>query len=131
MSDARDNIIDLFRKGTFPYKGNVFKTKEEENKLEKIKDDYEKFFKYIEGESKEINYELFENYFKFVAPTALTKTYEMKNKKENDKLVKVIKSGLIDLKDEIEKVSKKETENENPDKILKIVEEILEFNKQK
>ena len=131
MSDARDNIIDLFRKGTFPYKGNVFKTKEEENKLEKIKDDYEKFFKYIEDESKEINYELFENYFKFVAPTALTKTYEMKNKKENDKLVKVIKSGLIDLKDEIEKVSKKETENENPDKILKIVEEILEFNKQK
>ena len=131
MSDARDNIIDLFRKGTFPYKGNVFKTKEEENKLEKIKDDYEKFFKYIEDESKEINYELFENYFKFVAPTALTKTYEMKNKMENDKLVKVIKSGLIDLKDEIEKVSKKETENENPDKILKIVEEILEFNKQK
>ena len=131
MSDARDNIIDLFRKGTFPYKGNVFKTKEEENKLEKIKDDYEKFFKYIEDESKEINYELFENYFKFVAPTALTKTYEMKNKKENDKLVKVIKSGLIDLKDEIEKMSKKETENENPDKILKIVEEILEFNKQK
>ena len=73
MSDARDNIIDLFRKGTFPYKGNVFKTKEEENKLEKIKDDYEKFFKYIEDESKEINYELFENYFNFVAPTFLTK----------------------------------------------------------
>ena len=134
MFDARDDIIDLFEKGTFPYKGNVFKTKEEEseeNKLEKIKDDYKKFMKYIEDESKEINYELFENYFKFVAPTALTKTYEMKNKKENDKLVKVIKSGLIDLKDEIEKMSKKETENENPDKILKIVEEILEFNKQK
>ena len=105
MSDARDNIIDLFRKGTFPYEGNVFKTKEEEIKLEKIKDDYKIFFKYIEDESEEINYELFENYFKFVAPTALTKTYEMKNKKENDKLVKVIKSGLIDLKDEIEKMS--------------------------
>ena len=131
-------LLIFFKKGTFPYKDNAFKTKEEEseeeseeNKLEKIKDDYKKFMKYIEDESKEINYELFENYFKFVAPTALTKTYEMKNKKENDKLVKVIKSGLIDLKDEIEKVSKKETENENPDKILKIVEEILEFNKQK
>ena len=63
-----------------------------------------KFFKYTENESKEINYELVENYFNFVAPTALTKTlYEMKNKKENDKLVNVIKSGLIYLKDEIKK----------------------------
>ena len=50
LSDARDDIIDLFEKGTFPYKGNVFKTKEEEsveNKLEKIKDNYKNFFKYI------------------------------------------------------------------------------------
>ena len=41
--DARDYIIGLFEKGTFPYKGNVFKTKEKEeseaNRLEKIKDD--------------------------------------------------------------------------------------------
>ena len=29
LFDARDDIIDLFEKGTFPYKGNVFKTKEE------------------------------------------------------------------------------------------------------
>ena len=53
LSDARDEIIDLFEKRTFPFKGNVFKTKEEEseeNKLEKIKDDYEKFFEYIEDE---------------------------------------------------------------------------------
>ena len=44
MSDARDDIINLFEKITFPFKGNVFKTKEEEeseeNKLEKIKDYY-------------------------------------------------------------------------------------------
>ena len=24
LSDARDNIIDLFEKGTFPYKANAF-----------------------------------------------------------------------------------------------------------
>ena len=29
LFDARDDIIDLFEKGTFPYKGNVFKTEEE------------------------------------------------------------------------------------------------------
>ena len=73
-------LLIFFKKGTFPYKDNAFKTKEEEseeeseeNKLEKIKDDYKKFMKYIEDESKEINYELFENYFNFVAPTFLTK----------------------------------------------------------
>ena len=55
----RDDIIDLFEKGIFPYKGNVFETKEskesEENKLEKIKDDYKKFLKYIEDESLAMN----------------------------------------------------------------------------
>ena len=72
---ARDDIIDLFEKGTSLYKGNVFKTKEEEseeNKLEKIKDDYKMFFKYIEDESKDINYELFK-YFNFEVPSALAK----------------------------------------------------------
>ena len=34
--------------------------------------------------------------------------YETKNKKENNELVNVIKSGLIDLKDEIEKMSEDE-----------------------
>ena len=29
LCDARDDIIDLFVKGTFPCKGSVFKTKEE------------------------------------------------------------------------------------------------------
>ena len=50
---ARDDIIDLFEKGTSLYKGNVFKKKEEEseeNKLEKIKGDYKRFIKYIEDE---------------------------------------------------------------------------------
>ena len=54
MFDARDDIIDLFEKGTFLFKGNVFKTKEEEseeNRLEKIKDGYRNFFKCIEDES--------------------------------------------------------------------------------
>ena len=83
MSDARDEIIGFFEKGTFPYKGNVFKTKEEEeseeNKLEKIKDNYKIFFKYIEDESKSISYELFEKHFNFVSPTVLAKQlYETK-----------------------------------------------------
>ena len=32
LSDARDNIIDLFEKGTFPYKANAFKKKKKNQK---------------------------------------------------------------------------------------------------
>ena len=56
--------------------------------------------------------------------------HEIKNKKENDKLVNVIKSGLIDLKHNIKKMSEDKKKIEKPDKILKIVEEILECNEQ-
>ena len=34
LSDARDEIIDLFEKGIFLYKDNAFKTKEEESEKE-------------------------------------------------------------------------------------------------
>ena len=56
--------------------------------------------------------------------------YQTKNKNKNNKLVKGIKNRWSDLKDEVEKISEDEKEIEQPDKILKIVEEILEFNKQ-
>ena len=122
----RDDIIDLFEKGTFPYKGNVFKTKEKESKKERTK----KFFEYIEDESNGINYELFKKCFYSSLPSSLVKKlYEAKN--ENNELVNVIKSGLIDLKEEIAKMSEKEKEIEKSNEIVNIVEEVLKFNKQK
>ena len=75
---------------------------------------------------------MFKEYFDFEVPTTLAKKiYKTKDKKENDELVKLVKIIWSNLKDEIEKMSKKEIENEKPDKILKIVQEILSFNKQK
>ena len=72
---------------------------------------------------------MFKKHFNFVVPSALIKqSYEIKNKNKNNELVNVIKSGLSDLKDEIKKMSEDEKEIEKPDKILKIVEEILDFN---
>ena len=141
LLDARKDIIGFFEKGTFPYKGNVFKTKEEksqeesedeseENKLEQIKDDYKKLIKYIENESKGINYDLFKDYFDLVVPSALAKKlFETKDKKKSSNLVKEIKNRWSNLKDEIKKMSKNEIEIEKPNKILKIVEKIIEFNK--
>ena len=41
------------------------------------------------------------------------KIYEMKHKKENDKLVNVIKSGLIDLNNKIKEMSEDEKKLKN------------------
>ena len=52
MFDAREDIIGLFNRGTFLYKGDVFRTKEEkseEKSSEKIKDDSKKFIEHIEN----------------------------------------------------------------------------------
>ena len=104
LPDAKDDIIDLFKKGIFPYKDNAFKTTEEEseeesekeseeNKLEKIKDDHKTFIRCIEDESKGINYDLFKDYFSFIVPSALPKKlYETKDKKKNNKLAELIKN---------------------------------------
>ena len=101
----RKDIISFFEGGIFPYKGNVFKTKEEESEEERIK----KFIKYIENESKGVNYDLFRKYFNFTVPSALIKQlYEIKGRKKNNELVNVIKSGLSDLKDEIKEISEDE-----------------------
>ena len=72
---------------------------------------------------------MFKDYFRSAAPTVLAKTlFEIKDKKKNNDLVNVIKSGLRDLKDEIEKMSEDEIEIEKSNKILDIVEKSLEFN---
>ena len=52
------------------------------------------------------------------------------DKEKNNELVKVIISGLKDLKEEIKKMSEAEIEIENPESIVKIVETILNFNEQ-
>ena len=78
-----------------------------------------------------INKELFKKHFNFQRPSSMLKDiYEINDREKNNKLVSVINSGLKDLKEEIEEMSKEEREIEKPDKTLKIVEEILKFNKQ-
>ena len=104
-------------------KKNKKKNLKKESKKERVK----KCIEYIENKWKGINYELFKKHFNFVVPSALVKQlYETKNKKENYKLVDVIKSWLSDLKDEIKEMSEDEIKNEKPDKIEK---KILDFNK--
>ena len=56
--------------------------------------------------------------------------YKIKNKKENNELVELIRVRWSNLIDEIEKMSEDKKETEKPDKILKIVEETLIFNRE-
>ena len=53
------------------------------------------------------------------------KMYETRNTDKNKDLANVIKSGLVDLENEIEEMSKIGTEIENPYEIVDIVERIL------
>ena len=62
LLDVRKDVIDIFETGIFPYRLNVFKTKEEESEEESKKERTKKFVKYIEKESKIINYDLFKKH---------------------------------------------------------------------
>ena len=118
-------LLSFFEKRIFPDKNNVFKTKEEESEEESKEN------KYIEKESKSINYDLLEKHFGFVAPGVLAnKLYETEDKNKTNELVNVIISGLRDLKDEIEKMSEDKKKIEQPDRGLRIFEEILIFNRE-
>ena len=80
----------------------------------------------------EINNDLFTKHFNYQRPSDmlnhLHKTNDINN---NNNLVNVINSGLKELKEEIKKTPEEEIKIEKPDKIVKLVKEILKFNKQK
>ena len=75
---------------------------------------------------------MFEKHFRFAVPTILAKTlFETENKRKNNQLVNAIKSGIVSLKNKIEKMSKEEIKIEKPNKVVNIAKEILEFNRKK
>ena len=78
-----------------------------------------------------IKHDLFIEYFDFEVPALAKTLYETKDKKKNNDLVELIKIRWSNIKDEIEKMSEDEKIIEKTDKTLKMVEEILKFNKQK
>ena len=106
--------------------------RKEEEEQKPTKDDYKTLIKQIIDEETDINDDLFNKYFKFQRPSDMLMLLNKTNDTEkNNKLVnKLINSGLKDLKEEIKKMSEVEIENEDPELIVKVVEKILEFNKQ-
>ena len=57
------------------------------------------------------------------------KIFEIKDKKKNNDFVEEIRNRRSKLKEKIEDMSKDEKKNKGLDKILKIVKDILSFNK--
>ena len=99
------------------------------DKKRNTKKNVNEFSKTITEKEKIINKELFKKHFKFQSPIDMLKDgYKTKNPNKNKELVKLIKSRLIDLKNEIKKVSEDEKEIENPDETVNLVEKILDFN---
>ena len=91
MFRARENIIGFFEKGIFPFKGNVFKTKEEikgKTKEEEIEMFVNNSIALIEKESKDINNDLFKKHFDLVPVALSKKLFEIKDANKNSKLVK-------------------------------------------
>ena len=61
----------------------------------------------------------------------LEKMKKSKNNTERNEIqVALIESGLRDLKKEVEDMGEQEKETENPNKIVDIVKNIFEFNRQ-
>ena len=57
--------------------------------------------------------------------------YSIDDKKENNILVNTIRNALSDLKDKVETMTDTEKRSKVPDKIVNIVKNVLEFNRQK
>ena len=107
--------------------------KPDKKKLPKkpTEDSVKKLSELVNKKETDMNWGLFQKDFKFTKPSALLRElYRNKSKKENKKLVDFIKSGLKDIKDEIKEMSENEIEIERPDKMVDLVQEILEFNRQ-
>ena len=103
MWNNRQEVINAIKTGIFPCIQGFQIKEESEEKLEE-----KKFYKYIENESIDINHDLFEKHFKFIAPTVLAKElFETKYKEKKDASVAIINSGLKGLKKKLQTWVKK------------------------
>ena len=107
------------------------KKKKEQEKQDEKTTGLNKFNKWIIDEEIDLNKELFKKYFNFQRPSDMLMLLNKTNDEtKNNELVNMINSGLKDLKEEIEKMTKKEKEVEDPELIVEIVEKILKINEE-
>ena len=81
----------------------------------------QEFIKEVAGNEKDINEEIYWDYFKYQNSSFLAKDLMRAKQAKNEKTVN--NRGLIDLRDDINR--KENPENENSKKVVEIVEKIL------
>ena len=73
---------------------------------------------------------MFKDFFESSSPADYIKDLiNTKNPDKNKEIVPKIKSRMSDLKDWIKETSEREKKNKSADKPIKIIEEILEYNR--
>ena len=90
--------------------------------------DYKKLARLISLKERDINDELVKKIFLVQDLGRLLKKLRRLKNTKNKSQLSLVRSGLIDLKDDIKKMSQYEKETEKPNEIVNIVEKILEFN---
>ena len=118
----RNKTIQAFKEGTF--------SSEHLKKLDGAAHDYvlenvNDFIQKIKSMSENINLSLFSEFFELSPAGYAKELIKVKDPDENKEIVAEIKDRISDLKDRIKEMS----ETENADETLKIIEEILDYNK--
>ena len=83
------------------------------------------FLNEIKHKEKKINEQIFREYFNYQSSLFLVKDLHEANQTKNDIIVKYLNESLIDLRNSIN--SKKISKNQNPKKVVNIVEKILDL----
>ena len=86
------------------------------------------FINEIINDKKSISSEIFNEYFGYQNSSVLAKDLIKTDQSKNKKIVKQTVDSINELRSSI--IKKEIPENENPNKIIDIVEKILEFNNQ-
>ena len=127
LLEYRNKIIDAFKDGTF-LSEHLKKT--DNAAYGYVLEDVKDFIQEIESMSEKINLSLFEDFLQLPSPVDFVKKLiNTENLDKNKELVAEIKDRISDLKDRIKEMSKKEKKNKSADETLKIIEEILDYNK--
>ena len=136
----REKIIEGFKNGIFPInirdeeKERVKDEEEEEKSIRKENGfiGYEWLNRLIYLRKSNVNTELVKKHFQVHRLNDMMKNlkWSKTNPERNKIQVSMIKSGLRDLKEEADDMSEQDKEIERPDKIVNLVEMILEFNRQ-
>ena len=87
----------------------------------------ENFFKKINNEEKNVNQQIFREYFNYQSPSFPLKDLYEYNKNDNYITIKYLNESLINLRTIFNK--KGIPKNENPKKVVNIFGKILDYNK--